>query len=97
MTRFSPYLYCVPLVAAALLALGSCGGSSEASPDEPAEGAKAADAATSRAASNEPGPPDTYVPYRCSVCSCRVFMGGGAYCSRPSCQHHWTDHTRPPE
>ena len=98
MTRFSPNLVCIPLVAAAMLVLGSCGGSSETDPDEQA-GAKQAAAETSDTAkANEPGPPDTYVPYRCSVCStCRVFMGDGAYCNRPSCEHRWTEHQRPPE
>jgi hypothetical protein len=94
MTRFSPNLLCVPLVAAALLALGSCGGSSsETSPGDEA----AAESKSPAARSNEPGPPDTFVPYRCSVCACRVFTGDGAYCNRPSCQHHWSDHQRPPE
>jgi hypothetical protein len=35
------------------------------------------------------------VRYRCSTCSCSVFTGEGAYCNRPSCQHHWSDHQRP--
>ena len=38
MTRFSRSLFCVPLVAAAVLVLGSCGGSSEPGSGEQAEG-----------------------------------------------------------
>jgi len=97
MTRFNRSLFYVPLVAAAVLVLGSCGGSSETTPGEQAEGGQAAADTSGPAKSNEPGPPDTYVPYRCSQCGCRVFMGDAAYCNRPSCQHHWTEHQRPPE
>jgi hypothetical protein len=96
MTRFSPSLLCAAFIAAAMLALGSCGGSSETSPDEQAEAEQAASAAASEAAGKEPGPPDTYVPYRCSTCGCRVFTGEAAYCNRPSCKHHWTEHQPPP-
>jgi len=97
MTRFSPNMVFIPLVAAAMLVLGSCGGSSETDPDEQAGGEQAAAETRGPAASNEPGPPDTYVPYRCSQCGCRVFMGDGAYCSRPACKHSWQEHQRPPE
>ena len=97
MTRFSPYLFCVPLIAATVLALGSCGGSPETASAGQAEGERAAGESKGRAKSNEPGPPDTYVPYRCSQCGGRVFMGDGAYCNRPSCEHRWTEHQRPPE
>jgi len=97
MTRFSPKLACIPLVAATMLVLGSCGGSSETGSDEQAAGGKAAAETRGPAASNEPGPPDTYVPYRCSQCNCRVFMGDAAYCNRPACKHSWQEHQRPPE
>jgi hypothetical protein len=95
MKRFTPYLICAPIIAAAMLALGSCGGSSETSPDVQAEGEQAAAEATSEAGGTKPDRPDTYVPYRCSICSCRFFTGDGANCNRPSCQHHWTDHQAP--
>ena len=92
MTRFSPNVVCIPIVAAAMLVLGSCGGSPETAPDEQATAETGG-----TAKSNEPGPPDTYVPYRCSQCGCRVFMGDAAYCNRPACKHSWQEHQRPPE
>jgi hypothetical protein len=97
MTRFSPKLACIPLVAAAMLVLGSCGGSSETGSDEQAAGGKAAAETRGPAASNEPGPPDDYVPYSCSQCGCRVFMGDAAHCNRPACKHSWQEHQRPPQ
>ncbi|MHC4219376.1 MAG: hypothetical protein ACYSU7_13090 [Planctomycetota bacterium] len=99
MMRIRPYRVCAPILAAAMLALASCGGSSES--DEgaagPAEGGDAAAKSTAPVAGGEPGPPDDYVPWECSVCSCRVFTGEGATCNRPACQHHWSDHQRPPQ
>jgi hypothetical protein len=97
MTRFSRSLFYVPLAAAAVLVLGSCGGSPETASGGQADSGRTAAESRDPAKSNEPGPPDTYVPYRCSQCGCRVFMGDGAYCNRPSCEHRWTEHQRPPE
>jgi hypothetical protein len=96
MTRIRPFRVCVPFFAAAVLALASCGGSSEseeggAAPPEGGDTARP----ESPSAGGEPGPPDDYVPWQCSVCSCRVFTGEGATCGRPACQHHWSDHQRP--
>ena len=95
MQRFSPYRFSIPLVAVAVLALGSCGGPSETNASGQAEGEPAAAESGGPGAKNTPPRPDTYVPYRCSVCSCRVFMGDGATCSRPSCEHPWSDHQSP--
>jgi hypothetical protein len=94
MSRIRPSLLCVPIMAVAVLALVSCRGSTEASPGDEAENARTAAEAREEARRNEPPPPDDYVRYRCSKCSCRVFMGDGAYCSRPSCRHHWSEHQR---
>lgn len=95
MSRISPTLLCAPIVVAAVLALVSCRGSTEASPGGEPGKDRAAAQATEEARNNEPPPPADYVRYRCSKCSCRVFTGDGAYCNRPSCQHHWSDHQRP--
>lgn len=91
MSRIRPTLICAPIIAVAVLALVSCRGSTEASPGDGAKDSRAA----AEARAKEPPPPADYVRYRCSKCDCRVFTGDGAYCSRPGCRHHWSEHQRP--
>lgn len=89
----------VPTLAIAVtMLLAGCGGASES------EGGTAGQA-SSTTASNSTGkktasgrtdmPPADYVPYRCTECSCRIFMGDGPDCSRPACKHHWSAHQQP--
>ena len=81
-----------------VLGLAACG-AGEASADGKTD---AADKTKQQAVSDakrksEPAPPADYIRARCTECSCRVYAGGGGYCSRPACKHHWKDHQRPPQ
>jgi hypothetical protein len=96
MKRFSLRLVCTLAVAAAVLSLASCGGSSDAGSEDEAASEGAASGGSGPEVRSAEGPPESYVRYRCSICSCRVFSGDGAYCNRPNCGHHWSDHQRPP-
>ena len=75
-------------MAAILLTMTACRDSSSAS-----TGGESPDAPKA----SQKGPPADYVRSRCAMCSCRVFMGDAAECSRPSCRHHWQEHQRPPQ
>ena len=87
------------LGASSVLALAACGGgpaTADAATDDAEKPSKETVSDAKRA--GEPAPPADYVRSRCTECSmCRVFMGGGGYCSRPACKHHWKDHKRPPQ
>lgn len=82
-----------PLLLSFGFAAAGCGGGDDASGEMGGETTTAAAKSTKPEPSGRTDPrPADYVPYRCSQCSCRVFMGDEAICSRPTCQHHWSDH-----
>ncbi len=88
----------IPLVAMALLLLPACGSDEDASDQsDDATEATSKGADTKAAAKPKGGPPADYVKWKCSTCSCRVFAGDGAECTRPSCRHNWSEHQRPAE
>ena len=87
---------CSVLMAAAVTLAAGCGGgasSEEAASEGVAE--TTAKAPATQAAGRSDMPPDDFVPYRCMTCSCRVFVGDGANCGRPTCDHHWSVHIWP--
>lgn len=90
-------LSCVALLGVLVLGLAACGGGDDpATPEDGAKTTKTSEKTVSEAQrANEPGPPADYVRSRCTKCSCRVYMGDGGYCTRPSCKHSWKDHQRP--
>ena len=95
MRTFNGRLAWVAVAAAAVLVLSGCRDSTSASttdeavPEPPAKAAGPIE-------SSEPQPAD-YVRFRCDACQCRVFVGDGANCTRPACDHHWRHHQRPPQ
>ncbi len=80
-------------LAGVLLTMTACRDSSSASTGDEISDAPGA----LEAGKPQHGPPADYIRSRCGMCSCRVFMGNAAECTRPSCRHHWQEHQRPPQ
>ena len=72
------------LLALTLVLAVACGGPASS---------EAADGADTASARNPDGPPAGYVRAKCTKCSCPFFGGEGAQCKRPTCKHHWSDHS----
>ncbi len=85
------------LVAAFVLALAACGADSASADQKNDTAGKTKQTVSDAKRKSEPPPPADYVRARCTECSCRVYTGGGGYCRRPGCKHHWKDHQRPPQ